>query len=63
MFAYNKDAVDEDGFAAPIAAYAELPYTLDPETRHYIGKEKNQTACDEQIKTVYAGYAKWAGIE
>ncbi len=63
LFAYNKDAVDEDGFAAPIAAYAELPYTLDPETRHYIGKEKNQTACDEQIKTVYAGYAKWAGIE
>lgn len=58
LLAYNKDAVDEDGFAAPIIVYEELPYTSDPETRYYIGKEKNQAACEEQIKAVLAQYAQ-----
>ena len=43
-FAYNKDAKDEDGFAAPITASVELPYTTDSEKRYYIGKEKNMEA-------------------
>lgn len=62
LFAYNSRAVDEDGFVAPVTAYAELPYTLDPETRYYIGTEKNQTACAAQIASVFESYAQNAGI-
>ena len=63
FFAYNKDAKDEDGFAAPITASVELPYTTDSEKRYYIGKEKNMEACNSQIETVFESYAQNVGIE
>lgn len=63
LLAYNKDAVDEDGFIAPVAGYAEFNYRLDEEARYYIGKEKNYEACKESILGVFQSYAGNAGIE
>ena len=51
------------GFAAPITASVELPYTTDSEKRYYIGKEKNMEACNSQIETVFESYAQNVGIE
>ena len=63
LFAYNKDAQDEDGFIAPVMAYCELPYVQNPEMRYCINTEKNRTACKESIMTVLQSYAEHTGIE
>lgn len=63
FMAYNKDHEDEDGFIAPISAYYELPYTLNPEMRYYIGKEKNMTSCKENIVTVLNSYGENTGVQ
>lgn len=56
LFVYNKAALDEDGFAAPIRAWAELLYNNDTNSRYFIGKESNQKACDKKIAKVFETY-------
>ncbi|MCM1167313.1 MAG: hypothetical protein NC299_10445 [Lachnospiraceae bacterium] len=41
LFAYNKDAVDENGHDIPILGYVEKMYVLDESREDYIGNEKN----------------------
>lgn len=63
LFEFNKDAKDEDGFAAPIAVYSLMPYTENSEARYYIGKDKNYQACKESIKTVFDKYGEYTGLK
>ena len=56
LFAYNKDALDKDGFAGPVKTGSELTYNNDSSSRYYIGKESNQKACDKKISAVISSY-------
>ncbi len=57
LFAFNKDALDEDGFAGPVKKGAELTFNSDSTSRYYIGKESNQKSCDKKIEGVLSSYA------
>lgn len=62
LMAYNKDALDEDGFTAPVAAYSELTnYQPNPEKRFYIGEEANTEACRTSVEVVFDAYLAGTG--
>lgn len=62
LIAFNKDAKDSDGFAAPVMASASLTYYTDPSRRYYIEKSSNKDACLAQVQTVAESYAAQTGV-
>lgn len=64
LLAYNKDAVDEDGFPAPIIAYMEdAHYSLGTDMEDYIYKADNYAAYREGVYQVFQTYGKDRGEE
>lgn len=63
FFAYNKDAVDEDGHDVPILAYVEKMYTLYTEREDYIYLDANFADYTSAAFAVIAAYAESAETE
>ena len=61
LLSYNRDAVDEDGFAAPVTGYYEKMLTLDPKADDYVYSGDNYEACRAGVKAVLEACATLTG--
>lgn len=62
FFAYNKDAVDEDGGRAPLLAYFEKMFELINTRRSFIYLPENYSVYKEGVFRVISEYAKRVGV-
>lgn len=63
LLAYNKDAVDSDGFSAPIFAFVEdAVYHLEEGADDYIYNSENYAKYTQEVYDVFAAFAARLGL-
>lgn len=56
LFAYNKDAIDDNGHDIPILGYVEKMFVLDETREDFIGNEANHTEYSNAVSGVIDAY-------
>lgn len=63
LMSYNKDALDADGFPAPVMAASEEMYHLEEGAEDYIYSDSNFPAYKDTVLAVFQAYGTSAGVE
>lgn len=61
LFAYNEDAIDDNGHDTPILGYVEKMYVLDESREDFIGNEANYADYTKALSNVVNAYEKGLG--
>lgn len=61
FFAYNEDAIDDNGHDMPILGYVEKMYVLDESREDFIGNEANYADYTKALSNVVNAYEKGLG--